>query len=302
MNHKYVVIVILLSWAQSVFAQADIQYNFYQQNPVLLNPATAGKDLDTYAFINYRYQWAGMDGAPRMATAGVSGALGGQKINHLPGFAAMVSTFKWGTLQDNSISLAYSHLIAIKKGTYLRFGLSGALSQHSINRSLMRVQNPDQDLLLATQFSDDISFSPGFGIAYDSESFVFEAAFPRLYDGQRESLFYTGMAYAAYKLNMEPSKLVLMPSVLFHYLTSSPYQVGVGMTGEYAELFWGQLMYETSGDISAGMGLNIETFRVGYNFELSTSVFSNASYGSHEIMLAYRIAKNKFSEYYRRRR
>jgi hypothetical protein len=148
-----------------------------------------------------------------------------EKSTNLSGFAAMFSTFKWGTLRDNSIFLAYSHLIAIKKGTYLRFRPSGALSQHSINRRLMRVENPDQDLLLATQFSDDISFSPGFGITYDSESFIFEAVFPRLYDGQRESLFYTGMAYAAYKFKMESSKLVLMPSLLFHYLNNAPHQV-----------------------------------------------------------------------------
>jgi type IX secretion system PorP/SprF family membrane protein len=301
MNHKYLLLIFSLLASHLLSAQADFQYNFYQQNPVLLNPATAGKDLDTYAFVNYRYQWAGMDGAPRMATAGISGALGGQKINHLPGFAAMVSTFKWGTLQDNTISLAYSHLIAIKKGTYLRFGLSGALAQHSINRSMMRVENIDQDLVLASQYSNDISFSPGFGIAYDSKTLVFEASVPRLYDGQRENMFYTALAYTAYKLKVEPSNLLLMPSILFSYMHNSPYQVGVGMLGEYNEMFWGQLMYETSGDISAGIGLQLDAFRLGYNFELTNSVYSTATYGSHELMLAYRIAKNKFSDYYRRR-
>lgn len=299
---KFLLIILFVGWGQYTYAQADLQYNFYSQNPVLFNPATAGKDLDTYAFVNYRYQWAGMDGAPRMATAGVSGATGGQKINHISGFGAWISTYKWGTLQDNSLTLAYSHLITIQKGTYLRLGLSGGLLHHSIDRGMMKVEDLDHDLTLATRYSDDISFYPGFGVSFDSKAFVLEAAFPKLYDGQKEELFYSGMAYAAYRLFVPPNKIVITPSIMFSYLKNSPYQIGIGLAGEYDEMFWGQLMYETSGDISTGIGLNVDAFRMGYNFEMSTSVFSNVSYGSHEIMVGYRIAKNKFSNYFKRGR
>ena len=47
------------------FAQQDPQYNLYQFNPLIINPAYAGARDGLSIVADVRNQWVGFDGAPK---------------------------------------------------------------------------------------------------------------------------------------------------------------------------------------------------------------------------------------------
>ena len=61
-------IAILLQGA-SLYAQDNSNLSHYFMNPYVINPSFAGTDGRPSIFLNYRMQWAGIDGAPTIANA-----------------------------------------------------------------------------------------------------------------------------------------------------------------------------------------------------------------------------------------
>lgn len=54
-----------------VVAQQDPQYNLYQFNPLVINPAYAGARDGLSGAANVRNQWVGFDGAPKTSVLSV---------------------------------------------------------------------------------------------------------------------------------------------------------------------------------------------------------------------------------------
>ena len=62
---KIILLSIILSFTFSGKSQQDAQYNLYQFNQLLINPAYAGARDILSAIVLSRQQWVGIDGAPK---------------------------------------------------------------------------------------------------------------------------------------------------------------------------------------------------------------------------------------------
>jgi len=62
---KYLFTLLTLFACLASFAQQDPQFNMYQFNPLIINPAYAGARDGLTTAMSARQQWVGFDGAPR---------------------------------------------------------------------------------------------------------------------------------------------------------------------------------------------------------------------------------------------
>ena len=84
----------------------------------------------------------------------------------------------------------------------------------------------------------------------------------------------------------------LKPSVLLKYQKQAPPEVDVNVNALYKDRFWLGIGYRT-GDAVVGM---VEyqvnpMFRVGYAYDMTTSLLKRYAGGSHEIMLGIDLGK-----------
>ena len=68
---KYLILVLSFAFTFLSKAQQDPQYNLYQFNQMVINPAYAGARDGISIVANVRNQWVGFDGAPK--TSVISG-------------------------------------------------------------------------------------------------------------------------------------------------------------------------------------------------------------------------------------
>src|SRR6186713_367896 len=64
MKNKAILFLIVVLATSGLKAQQDAQYNLYQFNQIVINPAYAGARNGLSATGSVRKQWAGVDGAP----------------------------------------------------------------------------------------------------------------------------------------------------------------------------------------------------------------------------------------------
>ena len=73
---KIKIVVILLLFSVSVYAQQAVQYTQFMMNDYGLNPAVAGSGKGLYVMVGRRSQWRGFAFAPETNFASVTKAFG----------------------------------------------------------------------------------------------------------------------------------------------------------------------------------------------------------------------------------
>ena len=77
---KKILLILSCAVALPIFAQQDPQYNQYQFNQMIINPAYAGTKDALSAVIDVRKQWSGFDGAPKTQSLSFHGPLKKKRI------------------------------------------------------------------------------------------------------------------------------------------------------------------------------------------------------------------------------
>jgi type IX secretion system PorP/SprF family membrane protein len=107
-------------------------YNGYITNPYLVNPAEAASNYFNI-FANYRNQWAGLPGAPTIATVGFNTLLNDTRV----GIGFKGSSFKRGFLNSSEAAFTYAYGVPIDKQNKLFFGLSGGILSNSVDWNMV---------------------------------------------------------------------------------------------------------------------------------------------------------------------
>ena len=131
MNMKQYLYIILLFSTFLSRAQQDAQYNLYQFNPLLINPAYAGaKDVLTLNAA-VRNQWSGFDGAPR--TTVLSGHA--PVLKNKLGLGMTVINDRLG---PRNMVAAYAHaayILRLNRRTKLSCGINAGYNRYQFNYS-----------------------------------------------------------------------------------------------------------------------------------------------------------------------
>ncbi len=279
--------------------QRPIQ-SLYMFDPLLLNPAYAGTQLQLSATAVYRNQWVNFAGAPKTFTATTHM---GFKQNRV-GLGLIAGKDQIGVHDETSLYFAYSYKLPLSrfnKNEFLSFGVQGGfnalrsdytltISREDDKYGVFRSFNPNFG---AGVFYRNKSTYVGFSVPYflNSEILSVQTAFES--SARRYRYYYVTGGFTK-KLS---NSVKIMPSALIRIQDKAPLTldatlitvlydvVGLGVSYRWTDSFIG--LFE--------LQLN-ENFHVGYAYDFTSSDIRTYSNGTHEIMINYRFKITKFHQ------
>lgn len=294
-------IVFFLWWGVFLCSNAQ-QTPIYSQfflNPYVYNPAFAGQNDRSVAFLSYRKQWIGIDGAPETSTlsfhtpAKRNIALGG-----------LVYYDKRGLLKSTTISLSFTYKAFLSEQQFISFGLSGGVSMNNIQ--LDNINDPAilSDPALFDLVDNNLSPNASFGLRYHVKGFNLGFSLPSLFKREVVGVEqfttveldpiknYTIMG--SYKFPLGNGSLELEPHVLYRVTETLPNQWEVLTVLHLRDLIWIGGSYRQEYGATALLGMNIkDMFSVGYAYEFASTLVDGLPDGTHEIQLRINLGKPK---------
>lgn len=273
-------------------AQDPIFTQFYA-NPLYLNPAFAGSARCLRMNMNFRNQWAGIEGTYVTYSASVD-----RHVDAIQGGLGLLATSDNagnGILRTTNVSGIYSYLFQPNRYLSIRVGFQATFFQKSIDWSRLT-------------FGDMIDERRGF--VYDTQE-KSRLASKANADFSGGLLAYTKRLYAGVAVNhiTQPDEGLLGTSQLPMKITvHAGASLPVGDNGNqtfispniiyqnqqnFHHLNLG--VYVTKGPLVAGMwvryvdafimlvGFQHNSIKIGYSYDVTISKLTNVTYGSHEI-------------------
>ena len=312
-------------------AQQLPQYSQYMRNQIVTNPAASGIYDFMDLAIGGRFQWAGLEGAPKTAFLYGSTVLNTTRTKFNPGLrtsqgpvrnpkvgtgrikhalGGQVVADEFGAFRRVSAGAIYSIHLPVSQTQNISFGTKLGLSNNTFLEDRATVltsmvgytgplmTDPTYDAFIANQSSKSF-MDLGFGVYfYSNDMFIGVSADQLTRDfvsfGSGTANFDPNIhfqATAGYKFSVSQN-LTLMPNMLVKYLSPAPISVEGGFQLEYKEWMWAGLSYRHTDAIIGMIGCNLnEKFKLGYSFDFSLSEFNNYTAGGHELVLGLMLGR-----------
>ncbi|MBK7753451.1 MAG: type IX secretion system membrane protein PorP/SprF [Flavobacteriales bacterium] len=281
-----------------VQAQQEVMVSQYMFNGLFLNPAYAGSHPYVSGSVLHREQWTNMPGAPSTSMLAVDGPL----WNNRMGLGLSIVHDRIGVSRDLDISGHYAYSIRTGETSRLAFGLRAGLSVYSANMGELVYWDANDDVY-QQRIKNAMVGKFGFGVFWHDELTYVGLSVPTIYaaDGQVSAAaasaldhYFTQHFYLhagrVFHLN---ENFDLKPSVLVKYQPDAPPQVDLNCNVLFRDRLWLGAGYRT-GDAFVGM-LEYQItpmFRVGYAYDMTTSMLRRFNGGSHEVMLGIDLGKD----------
>jgi len=274
-------------------------YSQFFQNPYVYNPAYAGQNGRSVAFISYRKQWIGIEGAPETSTlsfhtpAKRNIALGGQ-----------VYYDKRSLLKSTAVTVSFTYKAFLSEDQYMSFGLSGGISMNNIQ--LDNINDPAilSDPALYDLVDNNLSPNASFGFRYHLKGFDLGFSLPSLFKREVVGVEqfktveldpvknYTIMASRKFVLGS--GVVALEPHLLYRVTETLPDQWEALAVLHLKDLIWLGGSYRQEYGATALMGINIkDMLSVGYAYEFANTLVDGVPDGTHEVQLKINLGKSK---------
>ncbi|MBK7819130.1 MAG: PorP/SprF family type IX secretion system membrane protein [Sphingobacteriaceae bacterium] len=125
---KHIFIFLLISGVWKVAAQQDPQYNLYQFNPLIINPAYAGARDGLSVVANVRNQWVGFDGSPKTNVLSCHAPI----LNKNVGIGFTIIGDRMGPRKMFGFSET-SYILKLNNKLKLSFGLNAGYNRYQFN-------------------------------------------------------------------------------------------------------------------------------------------------------------------------
>jgi type IX secretion system PorP/SprF family membrane protein len=310
----YIILLLILGFTAQVKAQILPLYSQYVLNAFLVNPAIAGHDGYTSFNTTARQQWLGFSEAPRTYSASWQTRVlrKSYKIINRPekrdtrlkpstkgrvGLGAYIINDVNAKVAKTGFSFTYAYHIFLGR-QQLSFGLAGKAFQYRIDKDQLTfgkagdpvmnfkpvVYSPDADVGV---FFQDPNYFVGFSISNLLQTSVKSGGNP-IPDFETDRHYWLMGAYR-FRLSdmfeLEPGALLKSPE---NWNPQGDFTLKLYV----AEQFWGGLSYRTNKSMILLLGVKLDGLHFGYSFDWAFSEIGHFNYGSHEIVLAYKIGDN----------
>lgn len=301
MRNKIGFLFLFLIANLAAIAQQDPQLSFYKQGRLVYNPGVAGSSSAISGLILNRYQWAGIEGAPKtlLFSAETAINLGGRKS----GLGLNVISDELGLEKNTLVNLNYSYLVQAGIGD-LGIGASFGFFNKSIDDDW---ELPDDgswitrnDTWIPSQAVSEVGFDLGLGVFLKSPVYFAGISVTHINEAKISFsddayTFYTRHYYftGGYTIQLPNPLLTLQPSLLYKTdLAGSQLDLTAELT--YKERFSGALSYRLDDGFSFQFSVDLQNgIRAGYAYDLITSAIGAYTSGSHEFFLSYSFAVQK---------
>lgn len=290
---KIVTVILLLvgSSAQRVFAQQESQYTQYMYNTSTINPAYAGSQEALSAILLYRNQWLNIDGAPKTLNFTMHSQLGRRT-----GGAITFISDKIGPSVESTLSTDFSYTVPVGEYAQLAFGVKGGLSMLNVDYTELSIFNPGDDVF---QENIDNRISPiaGAGVYYYNDKFYAGVSVPNLLstrysdntaisEARQRPNFYLITGYV-FDINRD---LLFKPAFLTKAVSGAPIAVDISANFLYKQKFTLGAAYRAGAAISGLAGFQLsDTIQLGYSYDSNINSINNFTPGSHEIFLSFSL-------------
>ncbi len=295
----WLIMVFSCTTAWHCYGQQTPIYSQFFQNPYVYNPAFAGKDGRSVAFITYRKQWIGIEGAPETSTLSFHTPM---KRNIAVG--GMVYYDKRSLLKSTSVGLSFTYKAHLSEDQHMSFGLLGGVSMNNIQ--LDNINDPAilSDPALFDLVDSNLSPNASFGFRYHLKGFDFGFSLPSLF--RREVVGIEQLAtveldplknytiMASRRFDLGNGNLALEPHLLYRVTETLPDQWEALAVLHLKDLIWVGGSYRQEYGATALMGINLkEKLSLGYAYEFANTLVEGVPDGTHEVQLKINLGKSK---------
>lgn len=303
---KAIILAVALS-ATKGFAQQDPQYNLYQYNQMVINPAYAGA-RDAIAIVaDVRKQWVSFPGAPTTAVFSVHSPIANNKV----GIGLTVLNDKIGSKTVSAGYANFSYILKVNNKTKLAFGARAGYSAYKFNFKDVKYKDTDDAAVadLATANKGTLDVDAGLYLRTNTFYMGLSATHlnnGKVYNGNFQVRDTNGVAkdYSVSYI-LKPHLFITMgksfvisenflfaPSLMVKRVMQKT-TVDLNINFFAAKRIWfGVFVRQGFGFGGLCQVYVTNQFRVGYSYDIATGPRKNLG-SSHEIMLGFDIKKSK---------
>lgn len=274
-------------------------HSFYK--PMIYNPAFTGNGDATNAMLISRIQWIDFKNAPQLNIFTLDGSLRNKKM----GLGIGLMSDKKGISNKIGGNISYAYRLHFNEETFLSFGVSVGLLDHSINYSRAILENAN-DPVINGDSQRETSLDANAGLAFNWKELEFGAAVPQLLGGAVEyqdnitgpayyslARHYMGSLKYRFFINKEKG-LSISPMGMVRFLPNAPIQYDGNLNFEWKDKFWIGATYKSDYAVSANAGFCISRqLYLGYSYDIIIGNIGKYSGMAHEIMLNFKFGKSK---------
>ncbi len=272
----------------SVRAQQDPIYAQYLNNPLIINPAYAGSNNMFNAGIQYRTQWAGLEGNPTTVNFNSHMSVYQNRV----GLGLMVIQDKIGDTKNTEFSTAYSYKIPLNDAT-LSFGMQAGFIRYTNDAAALTIRDPGDPAF--TNLSE-MKFNTGAGLLLKNDRYMLGISVPRLLPttvsqgGQSIQLYSQNYYFFGSYVMFLSEDIRFKPSALVRYTSGTPVSVDLNASVNFKEFYTAGLFTRNFKTYGLLAQVIVSNFRFGYVFELPGSSTSSLNFVSHEVTLGISMA------------
>lgn len=297
LNKSIVALACVLIGTLKGFAQQDPHYTQYMYNQSVINPAYAGINDYMSTGILYRTQWAGLEGAPKTATA----------FLHTPvaknlGVGLSFINDNIGPVTENSVFADVSYTIRLGKGHSLALGVKGGVTMQKIGLfSDINGTLPDKNDIAFSEDTSESLFNVGAGLFYFTDKYYVGFSIPNFlqntYMEKNNRKFGTDVMHMfltggyVFDLNRDWK---LKPSTMLKMAVESPVSADLSVNAMYNDKLEFGVTYRLQDSFGAMVNYRITPkLRIGYAYDYITSDLNYSASGSHEVFVLFDIFYKK---------
>lgn len=295
----YIGLVACLVSFGNLFAQQDMMLTQEIFSRVNVNPAGIGNSNELDVFLHGRFQWAGVDNAPR--TIVMNAMDYEEKLKS--GFGLSVVYDKFGVGHSNTnIKIPYSYQLDLNEKTILSLGLAAGVNfgYFNFDENVVEENVQYESELFAKEKNTKVKSDFDFGVELSQLHWTFGASVTHLLNNEAETqvfprhlyLYGIGLVSISPKWNLSPTLCYI------HRHQSNVLEVGC--LGYYQQFLWGGFAWrpdvvESFGQstLAITVGADWKYFRLGYSFDLGLGSLAGTFTNTHELILSFHMPKGK---------
>jgi len=264
-------------------------------NKFSLAPAFAGYNGNDEAFLGYRTNMSGIEGATKLLTVDVNGDLGSSM-----GYGVGIINEKSGNFSNLYAGVTYAYHIRFSDESGLSFAVTPAVIRSSYNFLGAKTSTQNTDPVFASEAGlSGTGFDAGFSFMLNLKGLYFSAYVPRLIC--QDLKFQNGILntdrqiFANLSYAIEADKWELEPSAeILYNLGAGEMEWKGGITAKYNQRAWLSVGYNSEKWVNIGMGFSATNrIAVAYQYVCGTSEIAKNCNGTHEISVGFLIQKAK---------
>src|SRR3990170_5057686 len=280
------------------YAQQTPLYTQYMFNGLVINPAYTGSHESMTTAFAVRSQWTGLKGAPQTQVASLHSPL---KFSRSAAGVVFVHD-KASVINQYMAYGTYAYRIPLSKNAKLAVGGQAGVSFYQANLSDLTIYTPSgQPDPTFTQNENRLLPNLGIGAYYYSKKSYIGLSLPTLINNRwnnqdptmqaRQKRHYFLSAGHVFTLS---SNLKFKPNVLLKWEEGGPFQYDINANMLIHEIVWVGVSYRMKDSIDGLLEMILnKDLRLGYSYGYPTSSLSSVQTGTHEVVLNYRINRNK---------